>query len=30
MAQDQPMYRVYTVIKRGRNDTFWFNIGVAF
>jgi hypothetical protein len=30
MAQDQPMYRVYTVIKRGRNDTFWLNIGVAF
>jgi hypothetical protein len=31
MAQDQqPMYRVYTVIKRGRNDAFWLNIGVAF
>jgi hypothetical protein len=31
MAQDQqPMYRVYTVIRRGRNDAFWLNIGVAF
>ncbi len=31
MAQDQqPKYRVYTVIKRGRNDPFWLNIGVAF
>jgi hypothetical protein len=31
MAQEQkPMYRVYTVIRRGRNDPFWLNIGVAF
>ena len=31
MAQEQqPMYRVYTVIRRGRNDSFWLNIGVAF
>ena len=31
MAQDQqPMYRVYTVVRRGRNDTFWLNVGVAF
>ena len=31
MAQEQkPMFRVYTVIRRGRNDPFWLNIGVAF
>ena len=30
MAQEQPMYRVYTVIRRGRNETFWLNIGAAF
>jgi hypothetical protein len=30
MAQDNPMYRVYTIIRRGRNDSFWLNIGVAF
>lgn len=30
MAQDQPMYRVYTVIRRGRNEAFWLNIGVAY
>lgn len=31
MAQEQkPMYRVYTVIRRGRSDPFWLNIGVAF
>ena len=31
MAQDQqPKYRVYTVIRRGRNDPFWLHIGVAF
>jgi hypothetical protein len=31
MAQDQqPKYRVYTVIRRGRNDPFWLNIGVAY
>ena len=31
MAQnEQPKYRVYTVVRRGRNDPFWLNIGVAY
>jgi hypothetical protein len=31
MAQDQqPTYRVYSVIRRGRGEGFWLNIGVAY
>jgi hypothetical protein len=30
MAEQQPMYRAYTVVDRERDAPFWLNIGVAF
>ena len=30
MADQQPMYRAYTIIERDKDVPFWLNIGVAF
>lgn len=30
MAEQQPMYRAYTIIEREKDDAFWLNIGVGF
>jgi hypothetical protein len=30
MAEQQPMYRAYTVLEREGGAPFWLNIGVAF
>jgi hypothetical protein len=30
MADQQPMYRAYTIIDREKDTPFWLNIGVAF
>ena len=30
MADQQPMYRAYTIVEREKDVPFWLNIGVAF
>ena len=30
MAEQQPMYRAYTIVEREKDVPFWLNIGVAF
>ena len=30
MAEQQPMYRAYTLVEREHDKPFWLNIGVAF
>ena len=30
MAEKSPMYRVYSIVPRPKQEDFWLNIGVAF
>lgn len=30
MAEQQPMYRAYTIVEREKDVPFWLNIGVGF
>ena len=30
MAEQQPMYRAYTIVERDKDVPYWLNIGVAF
>ena len=30
MAEQQPMYRAYTIVEREKDVPFWLNIGIAF